>query len=323
MFRTSLPRRRRGFTLIELLVVIAIIGILVALLLPAVQQAREAARRTQCKNNLKQIGLAIHNYIDAHGTMPLCLSGMPKALSVHAYLLPYFDQSNLYHTIDFNSAWNSATNAAAAATKVTSFLCPSDSYQMVPAGWAANSYRANQGSGILFSQPSTVVGNVNYNMPMPNGVFIPGFSLPIAEVRDGTSNTAAFSEHPVGDFNQSISSPTDTFRPGIYPNTADELVQICRSMDPSDLSKQGVSNVGAPWLQAYHSTTQYFHVDGPNQRSCMFPPGRVATTAASYHTGGVHVLMLDGAVRFVNDNINLATWRSMGTRALGEVVGEY
>jgi prepilin-type N-terminal cleavage/methylation domain-containing protein/prepilin-type processing-associated H-X9-DG protein len=323
MFRTTLKRRRQGFTLIELLVVIAIIGILMALLLPAVQQAREAARRTQCKNNLKQIGLALHNYVDAHGTLPLCLNSTQKAISVHAYLLPYLDQSALHHQVDFNTAWNSSTNASAAATKVVAFLCPSDSFQMVPAGWAPNSYRANQGNGILWGRPSTVVGNVNYNFPPSNGVFISGASLPLAEVRDGTSNTAAFSEHPVGDFNNSLSSPTDTFRPGIYPATPDEAVQICRAVDPNNLSLQGVSNVGAPWLQSYHSTTQYFHVDGPNQRSCMFPPGRVSTTAASYHVGGVHVLMCDGSVRFVNDNINLGTWRGIGSRATGEVLGEF
>src|SRR6187401_317053 len=105
--------QRRGFTLIELLVVIAIIAILISLLLPAVQQAREAARRTQCKNNLKQLGLAMHNYLDAHRRLPLCLNASNKPISVHAYMLPYLDQTPLYSRIDFNTNWNSATNAVA------------------------------------------------------------------------------------------------------------------------------------------------------------------------------------------------------------------
>jgi hypothetical protein len=160
-------------------------------------------------------------------------------------------------------------------------------------------------------------------MPAPNGLFVTGMSLPVAEIRDGMSNTAAFSEHPIGDFNNNISSPTDTFRPGTYPATPDEAIQVCQAIDPSNLAYQGVSNVGAPWLQSYHSTTQYFHVAPPNTRSCMYPPGRISTTASSYHAAGVHVLMSDGAVRFVGNNIDLRTWRGLGSRAGEEVLGEF
>jgi prepilin-type N-terminal cleavage/methylation domain-containing protein len=315
--------RRRGFTLIELLVVIAIIAILIALLLPAVQQAREAARRTQCRNNLKQLGLAMHNYLDAHTRLPLCLNASNKPISVHAYMLPYLDQSPLYGQIDFNTNWNSATNATARAAAVPNFLCPSEPSTALPTGWAGTTYRANQGSNILYAQPSTTVGNINYGMPAPNGVYVPSMSLRIADVTDGTSSTAAFSEHPFADFNNAAVNPFDTFQPGIYPNTPDEAYQYCKAVDTTDLSKQGVSDVGAPWLQSYHSTTQYFHVVPPNGRSCMYPPGRIATSAASRHTGGVHLTLCDGSVRFVSENVDLALWRAVGSRNGGEVVSDF
>ncbi|HUQ72316.1 MAG TPA: DUF1559 domain-containing protein, partial [Planctomycetaceae bacterium] len=242
---------RRGFTLIELLVVIAIIAILIALLLPAVQQAREAARRTQCRNNLKQLGLAMHNYLDAHSRLPLCLNASNKPISVHAYMLPFLDQTPLYNLIDFNTNWNSATNATARAVPVASFLCPSEPTTALPTGWAGTTYRANQGSQILYGQPSTNPANVNFGMPAPNGVYVPSMSINIAEVTDGTSSTAAFSEHPFADFNNAAVSPYDTFQPGIYPATPDEAYQYCKNVVTTDLTKQGVSDVGAPWLQSY------------------------------------------------------------------------
>lgn len=316
-------RNRTGFTLIELLVVIAIIAVLVALLLPAVQQAREAARRSSCKNNLKQFGLAMHNYLEVHTRLPLCLNATSKPISVHTYLLPYLDQSPLYQLVDFNTSWNSPANADARATGVSTFLCPSEPSVRLPAGWAGTGYRANQGSEILYGQPPTDPGNVNYGLPAPNGVFISGMSLKLADVTDGASNTAAFSEHPMGDFNNAQSSRFDTFRPGTHPATLDDAVAQCRAIDPSDLSLQGVSNVGAPWIQSYHSTTQYFHVAPPNDRSCMFPPGRIATSATSFHEGGVQVALCDGSVRFASENIDLGVWRAVGARNSGQAIGNW
>lgn len=312
--------KRHAFTLVELLVVIAIIGILVSLLLPAVQAAREAARRMQCTNNLKQLGLATHNYLSAHSRLPLCLNGTSKPIAVHAYLLPFMEQTALYNLVDFKTSWNSPTNVAALATNVPTFLCPSQPSVNLPVGRAATNYRANQGSQLMYNKPPTSSSDPNFGMPAPNGVFISDRSLKDAEITDGLSNTAAFSEHPLGDFNNAAVSKYDTFRPGTYPNTPDEAIQQCRAVDTTNLAMQGVSDVGAPWLQSYHSTTQYFHVAPPNSRSCMFPPGRIATAASSYHTGGVVVAMCDGSVDFYSDAIELATWRAIGSRDGGEVI---
>jgi prepilin-type N-terminal cleavage/methylation domain-containing protein/prepilin-type processing-associated H-X9-DG protein len=328
--------RRRGFTLIELLVVIAIIGVLIALLLPAVQSAREAARRAQCTNNLKQIGIALHNYHDANGRLPLSrtivVSGgainINKAFSGHSQLLPYLEQTPLYNAINFNLTWNPDplnggydANATARATVVSTFLCPSDPKTKVPPGYAGNNYRANEGSNFLFGSEESDPAGVNAAQPPPNGMFFANRSLGLSDNTDGTSHTAVFSEHVKGDFSQAIATEkSDTFRPGVYPATIDEAVRICRELNWRDLRYQGVSDVGAPWLYGYHSTTQYYHVGPPNSRSCMFPPLRISTTANSAHPGGVNVLFGDGTVRFVKETIELPTWRAIGSRDQGELV---
>jgi prepilin-type N-terminal cleavage/methylation domain-containing protein/prepilin-type processing-associated H-X9-DG protein len=314
--------RRTGFTLIELLVVIAIIAILIALLVPAVQKVREAAARTQCQNNLKQFGLALHNHHDSKKVLPPGRDN--NEFSAHAYLLPYIEQDNLYKMINFAVDYDDPVNAPAASQVVPIFLCPSDPRGTVnlPAGLAATNYRANQGSGILWGMPSTNPSNKNFGMPEPNGPFYVKSRHRITDITDGTSNTAAFSEHLIGDFSNAIATEkTDTFQPGIYPNTPDEAVAYCAGVNVNDLSKQGYSLIGVPWIQGYHSTTIYFHVGPPGSRSCMYPPGRIATTANSGHTNGVNVLLCDGSVRFVSYAIGLATWRAVGTRDRNDLAG--
>ncbi|AMV38595.1 DUF1559 domain-containing protein [Planctomyces sp. SH-PL62] len=328
--------RRRGFTLIELLVVIAIIAVLIALLLPAVQAAREAARRAQCVNNLKQIGLAVHNYHDTHQKFPLgrvvevagSAVSINKAYSPHSQILPFVEQSPLYQAINFNLTWNPDPNnggydgnKTARATLVSAFLCPSDAVTTVPQGYAGTNYRASEGSNFLFGHGKSDPTGVNAALRGPDGVFFANEAKGMAELSDGTSNTAMFSEHILGDFSQAIASEHgDTFNPGAYPATQDEAVQACREMNWKDLSKQGFSDVGAPWLYGYHSTTSYYHVGPPQSRSCMFPPLRIATTANSKHPGGVNVLLGDGSVKFVKDSVNIQTWRAMGSRNMGEII---
>lgn len=320
--------KRVGFTLVELLVVIAIIGILVGLLLPAVQAAREAARRMQCSNNLKQIGLSMHNYESTFKRFPsgnLAGPSFSVGLSVHARLLPYMEQAAMYQMVDFNFAFNHANNNNARLQRVPTFMCPSDNFTQLPVTLGGpNSYYANSGTNILAGSPPTLSSDPNFGMPECNGVYYRESKVRPADIVDGLSNTVAFSERIAGDGNNSISTPiSDTFQPGTYPANADEARAQCLAVNVQDLSRQGFSNVGAPWLQAYHSTTLYYHVLGPNGRSCMYPPGRIATTASSRHTGGVQAAACDGSVQFVSNSIDLLIWRALGTRSGGESIAEF
>lgn len=320
--------RRTGFTLIELLVVIAIIGVLIALLLPAVQAAREAARRAQCTNNLKQLGIALHNYHDTIGSLPLGRT-IPQAasFSVHARMLSFMEGTVLQNALNFDLAWSAQANSTVFRAQVSSFLCPSDNFT-VPTGlqWGGTNYRSNEGTSVAMWHGVSDPSGVNNGLAIqPNGLFYAHTMIKLAEITDGTTNTAAFSEHVKGDFTNSIATEkADTFWPQTYPATPDEAVAMCRQMDWTNLAFQRVSDVGAPWVYGYHSTTSYWHSGPPNTRSCMFPPSRIMTVANSNHPGGVNLGMADGSVRFVKSSIDLSTWRALGTRSGNEVIsGEF
>ena len=308
--------RRGAFTLIELLVVIAIIAVLIGLLLPAVQSAREAARRIQCTNNLKQLALATHNYHDTHGAFPLGRT-IPQAdaFSPHARVLAFIEQGNVFNTLNFNLGCLTVANATAFGTTVNAFLCPSDPTPRARPEWGGTNYRNNEGSGVAMWHGDTDPTGVNKQLPPPDGLFFGNSACRVADVIDGTSNTAMLSEHLLGDFNNNVATErSDTFWPQTYPANADEAVAQCKAIDTKNLAFQRVSDVGAPWIYGYHSTTAYWHAGPPNSRSCMFPPSRIMTTANSAHPGGVNVALADGSVRFVKDAVTINTWRAIGSR---------
>jgi prepilin-type N-terminal cleavage/methylation domain-containing protein/prepilin-type processing-associated H-X9-DG protein len=301
-------RSRRAFTLIELLVVIAIIAILIGLLLPAVQKVREAAARMKCANNLKQIGLAMHNYHGAMGNLPP--GGDAKLFSAQTFLLPYLEQDNLYKTVTFTASPTSAANSVPAGTVVPGFLCPSDPQNVLPAGEPGNNYVWNYGSDMLFMSNNT------------RGVYMFGnVTVRLDDITDGTSNTAAFSERRKGDFSNAVVTPlTDLMTPPGSPATADDGANICQSFDATNPAYQWRSDFGAYWIQAYHWTL-YQHVGPPNGRGCAFPPANCVMSANSAHPGGVNLLLCDGSVRFVTNGISMPTWRALGTRNGGETLG--
>lgn len=308
--------KSRGFTLIELLVVIAIIAILIALLLPAVQQAREAARRTQCKNNLKQLGLAMHNYHDTTGVFPFGWDARETLWS--AMILPQIEQTNLYNTLVWQEGtignWNhpDGPNTKACATVVEAFRCPSMPLQPrdnedIP-GRVPVSYRACGGSMISSDDASTRPAGYNtaaFKSLEENdldGMFYGCSRTKMRDITDGTSNTILIGE-----------SRTSTYS---------------KDSQQMDYWQFGAPQTGN-WNLNGNGGTEYSEGVGscvvkPNANLDLTLSGVLMEMAfGSYHVGGAQYVLSDGSVRFISENIDLNVYRSLGTRAGGEVIGEF
>jgi prepilin-type N-terminal cleavage/methylation domain-containing protein len=360
---SSRPLRRPsrdGFTLIELLVVIAIIAILVSLLLPAVQQAREAARRTQCKNNLHNIGLAFHNFEGTFGSLPTSqrppIKGTTR-VAVFTQLLPYLDQSNIYNKIDQTQNWSSAANILLSQTPIPVFQCTSDPLAGVLDGvpddiaaWAQDTASTASYSPVFgispLNQPFTTVPLTNlYTDPAdPNFKYVAGFfpknttwnpltlkydkpGKKFRDVIDGLSNTIAIAESAGRPAvwrrgKQFGTLPGDRLNAGGWARPASDIMVYGQKPDGSGLlgtvpiNATNGENVGPNAGGGYAGT--YPYTDAP------FAFGVHGTSSAySFHTGGAHFTMGDGAVRFISENINFDTFIGLMTPAGGEVLGEF
>lgn len=336
-------RHSSGFTLIELLVVITIIAMLIGLLLPAVQQAREAARRTQCKNNLKQLGLALHNHQENLGEFP---SGVIRkiwdqqptwsdghwAWGVFANLLPYIEQNNLHDQLHLDKPLLGAPPTFAILSEhvdlvnkpVSLFLCPSDLATVLDNRYRPLNYVACLGSGV---QTATQAAGTDRDS---DGIFFANSRMKPRDITDGLSNTIAFSETTLGPGNPGpdgyvVSTPPT--RPedawvALFPWVTTTLSDsACASATSFGVTR------GNTWASASHLSGFFNAYLPPNSRrpDCIvhftFSPGWVA--ARSRHTGGVNVAMGDGSVRFVGNSIDLTVWRALSTRSGDEILGEF
>ena len=332
---TSPTSRPRAFTLIELLVVIAIIGVLVALLLPAVQAAREAARRAQCINNLKQIGLALHNYHAAVGSFPVgflvptiaappTTSPLQYRWSALAQMAPYLEQTNLANSLNFQFplAYKPTSgnppfwpyypaNATAMGTKVAVLLCPSDGATAPMANSGPTNYAFCAGSGINGGDATGA-----------DGAFILGPAISVAEILDGTSQTVMASEQLLGiagPYSQTSTTPIP--RPmsrAMARVAAGPLTDSACAAAP----KGWLLNKGASWWDGNYLNTLYNHHETPNSRvaDCITYHNPGWKTARSLHPGGVHILLGDGSARFAKDSVSPSVWRALSTRSGGEIV---
>ena len=318
-------RASDGFTLVELLVVIAIIGVLVGLLLPAVQASREAARRTQCQNNMKQAALALLNYEAAKKSFPpfceLPRTTTFQPFSAQARLLPYLEQETVARQIDLDVAVPFTANPAVAKMRISTFMCPSeenDRERLTPTlTYYPLNYCLNEGTWFIYDPVSDEVGD---------GAFAPNRAFQTSQIADGLSHTLALSECKAYQPNLWDSGNPSTL--GVAPPaTPAELASYFggtfdfnghTEWVEGDVHETGFTTTFAPNTEVpYSDGAGIYSVDLTSIRDgeSTTSPTYAAVTARSFHPGQVNAAMMDGSVRVVADGVDLVTWRAAGTRA--------
>lgn len=327
-------RVRQAFTLVELLVVIAIIGILISLLLPAVQAAREAARRSHCSNNLKQCALALHNYHDTYREFPGIGSSSSRAFSVLAKILPYAEQANLQDLIDFKQPIYTGghgspkvihpANEEAARMLVPMFRCPSDGTEDLFTEFdcdGANG-QAYRGSNVVACTGS---GRDSFwdLRSRTDGLFYYDSASGFKDMKDGTSNAVVFSETLLGNGVAGGPQPERPHEAGAFIGH-----QFNENPDLAALASGPVwawfGHRGYAWIagKSYSTTFNTYSAPNPDHPDVQqLAYGWFA--ARSFHPGGVNIALGDGSVRFVNETIDRTTWQNLGSIADGTVLGEY
>jgi len=329
--RPAARRHRPGLTLVELLVVIGVIALLVGLTLPAVQGAREAARRARCLNNLRQLGLATQGFAATHGGFPSCVTLYPvrlirpvllSATSMHCQLLPYLESNDLANSINFRVPMGTienlrAENFTAATRTVDGFLCPSEP-GATAAPYGCQSYRANVGHGELRDGGIVLSGAFGP----------PGEVLPLSSFLDGMAYTIAYAEKKIGSGSGAY-RPTRDWIDNVYlfnRVTADDWVAHCSNLAPSQVADARLDS-GRCWLLYGAQFSDFFTSVPPNSPvpDCghRHSNGSGIFAARSDHPGGVNAAMADGSARWFRSTIAMPTWRALGTRGGGETVAEY
>jgi prepilin-type processing-associated H-X9-DG protein len=294
---------RRGFSPLDILVVIAIIAILIALLLPAVQAAREAARRTNCANNLKQIGLAMHNYHDTFNTFPPGHVSPPgdkleRFMSAHTMVLPFMEEAALYSLVNLWLGPTHAANTTARATAVKSYVCMSDSAPPGPYGCTNYALIAGSKPGIGWDGKD--------REKQPNGAFFQISKIQIQHMRDGTSNTILAMEMTRGQEGADIPPRAYAVKPGPIPEPLDH-----------DRGDKRMFDRGGSWIVGGFLQTLVTATMPPNSNAFDLSFGLLEggfSSSRSFHRGGVNVLFADGSVQFLSDSIDFKTLEAMATR---------